>query len=105
MNRVITTPQQVIAELRAVSAQIIHPKDTYLSGMADVVEQLAGQAMSYREQAVRARAEREAVCGRLEWCNVNGGQAYVLLGVGAYELNRFLMAAGDVAVAKMEREG
>ena len=40
MSDEIKTPEQVIAELRAMSAQFVHPKDTYFASMADVVEGL-----------------------------------------------------------------
>lgn len=40
MQKKLETPEQVIQELRALSAQFIRPKDTFFASMADVVERL-----------------------------------------------------------------
>lgn len=47
-ERRIKTPEQVVAELRALSAQFICPRDTFFASMADVVEKLAVDAARYR---------------------------------------------------------
>lgn len=96
-DRTITTHEQVVAELRAMSAQIIHPKDTYLSSMADVVERLAASCKSHETEAVQCAAMRDALLDRLQWSNVNGGQAFILKGVNQYTLGSLLVDAANEA--------
>ena len=50
MDKIINTPEQVIAELRGMSDQFICPQDTYFGSMADVVERLVTE----RDEAKRA---------------------------------------------------
>ena len=40
MDKIIETPEQVIAELRGMHNQFLCPQDTYFGSMADVVEKL-----------------------------------------------------------------
>lgn len=100
MERKIKTPEQVVAELRAMSAQFVHPKDMYFAGMADIVERLIAKCKHNDEEATNCAAMRDALLNRLQWSNVNGGQAYILKGVGAYDLASVLCEAARAAGAE-----
>jgi hypothetical protein len=97
MERKIDTPEQVVAELRAMSAQFVHPKDTYFASMADVVERLIFKCKHNDEEANKCAAMRDALLNRLQWSNVNGGQAYILKGVGSHNLASVLCEAARAA--------
>jgi hypothetical protein len=96
-DRTITTPEQVVAELRAMSAQIIHPKDTYLSSMADVVERLEASRKHRETEAIQCAAMRDALLNRLQWSNVNGRGAFILKGVDQYTLGSLMVDTANKA--------
>jgi hypothetical protein len=60
MSRKIDTPEQVVVELRAMSAQFICPKDIYFASMADVVERLITETKALDRTVVEVEKARRA---------------------------------------------
>ena len=108
MDSKIETPEQVVAELRAMSAQFVCPKDTYFAAMADVVQSLLESRNRHQIEAVRITAMHNAILNRLQWSNVGTGQAFIVKGVNDYRLHGFLFDAAKKAEEEFrdsERKG
>ena len=83
------------------SDDVLHAKRVgYHEGVNECEEYVNELKTEIAKQTAELRnvsTQRDALLGRLQWCNVNGGMAYILTGVDCYGISKLMQEAVEAA--------